>query len=73
VRLLENQPAVLHLFAGNPFAKKPPIAVRAMEWQYWFTTGEEREATGNWWRRQLIGSYAPAAQRAPDGTITFVE
>src|SRR5439155_2014473 len=34
VRLLQNQPSMLQLFAGNPFASKPPIAVRAMQWQY---------------------------------------
>ena len=69
VRLLQNQPEVLQLFAGNPFARKPPIAVRAMEWQYWFTSREERRRTGAWWHRDLIGQYAPTARRMPDGTI----
>jgi len=69
VRLLQNQPAVLRLFAGNPFARKPPIAVRAMQWQYWFTTADERRKTGAWWNRRLIGQYAPTARRMPDGTI----
>ncbi len=71
VRLLENQPAVLQLFAGNPFAHKPPIAVRAMQWQYWFTTPDERRKTGAWWHRDLIGQYAPTARRMPDGSISF--
>ena len=62
VRLLENQPDVLRLFASNPFEKKPPIAVRAMQWQYWFTSREERRRTGAWWRRELIGQYAPTVQ-----------
>ena len=69
VRLLQNEPSVLRLFAGNPFAKAPPVAVRAMQWQYWFTTREERRGTGAWWRRELIGAYAPAARRMPDGGI----
>ena len=73
VRLLENQPSVLRLFASNPFANKPPIAVRAMEWQYWFTSRDERRKTGAWWRRELIGPYAPEAHRTPEGTITFVQ
>jgi hypothetical protein len=63
VRLLENSAPVLQLFAGNPFAKKPPVAVRAMQWQYWFTTREERARTGAWWKRRLIGEYAPAVKR----------
>jgi len=69
VRLLQNQPAVLQLFAGNPFARKPPIAVRAMEWRYWFTTPEERRKTGAWWHRERVGQYAPTVKRMPDGTI----
>jgi hypothetical protein len=73
IRLMENAPPVLKLFAGNPFASKPPIAVRAMQWQYWFTTRDERRATGNWWKRQLIGPYAPTAERNPDGSIEFRE
>ncbi len=63
-RLLENSPAVLRLFASNPFAGKPPIAVRAMRWQYWFTNREERRTTGNWWKRELIDQYAPTLQRS---------
>ena len=69
VRLLQNQPAVLQLFAGNPFAGKPPVAVRAMQWRYWFTSVDERRKTGAWWRRELVGQYAPTARRMPDGTI----
>ena len=69
VRLLQNQPAVLQLFAGNPFAQKPPIAARAMRWQYWFTSTEEKSKTGAWWNRRLIGGYAPVVRRMSDGTI----
>jgi hypothetical protein len=58
-RLMENSPQVLELFAGNPFAAKPPIAVRAVLWQYWFTSRAERARTGAWWNRRLVGLYAP--------------
>ncbi|MGH9421650.1 MAG: lipase maturation factor family protein, partial [Thermoanaerobaculia bacterium] len=44
-RLLENSEPVLQLFASNPFAGKPPIAVRAVAYQYWFTTRDERART----------------------------
>ncbi len=70
-RLLQNQPAVLQLFAGNPFPRTPPVAVRAIEWQYWFTNPAERRKSGAWWHRDLIGQYAPAARRMPDSTIQF--
>jgi hypothetical protein len=70
-RLLENSPPVLRLFAANPFDGKPPIAVRAVAYQYWFTTRQERARTGAWWRREPLGTYAPAAKRAADGSIGF--
>ena len=62
-QLLESSPPVLRLFAGNPFAAKPPAMVRAVKWQYWFTTPAERARTGAWWNRKLIGLYAPPVSR----------
>ena len=73
VRLLANDHDVLTLFAGNPFAQQPPQQVRAVLWQYWFTSMAEKRGTGNWWRRQLLGLYAPVLEREPDGTIFVVE
>jgi hypothetical protein len=66
-RLMEGSPPVLRLFAGNPFAKQRPIAVRSVLWQYWFTKQGER----GWWRRELKGSFAPMAVRTPQGDVTF--
>jgi uncharacterized membrane protein YphA (DoxX/SURF4 family) len=65
VRLLENEPDVLRLFAGNPFGARPPAAVRVVRWQYWFTTPGERLRTGAWWRRELRGEYSPPLQLSP--------
>jgi hypothetical protein len=56
-RLMEGSPQVLELFAGNPFADHPPVAVRAVLWQYWFTSRAERARTGAWWNRRLVGLY----------------
>jgi lipase maturation factor 1 len=70
--LLTNDPAVLSLFAGNPFPNHPPRMVRAVLWQYWFTTIGEKRATGNWWRRLLLGAYAPTLTIGPDGKIAMV-
>jgi lipase maturation factor 1 len=58
-KLLSNDASVLHLFRSNPFPNSPPRYVRAMLWQYWFTSMEEKRRTGNWWRRTLLGQYAP--------------
>jgi len=73
VRLLSNDPDVLALFAGNPFPHEPPRRVRAVLWQYWFTTMAEKRATGLWWRRRLLGLYAPTLERESDGRIGVVE
>jgi len=70
VRLLENSAPVLELFRGNPFPQKP-AAVRVMLWQYGFSTREEKEKSGVWWDRKLIGQYAPTAVRQPDGSVGF--
>ena len=51
-RILENDKDVLALFRSDPFPQAPPRYVRAVLWQYWFTSREEKRATGNWWRRQ---------------------
>lgn len=65
-RLLDGEPSVLALFRRDPFAGARPIAVRAVKWQYWFTTPAEKRATGDWWRRREIGPYAPPRVRERD-------
>ena len=71
-RLLANDPDVLALFASNPFPGSPPLQVRAVLWQYWFTSGSQKRMTGEWWRRQLLGLYAPTLQRNDTGGISLV-
>jgi lipase maturation factor 1 len=71
--LLSNDRDVLALFADNPFPNQPPRQVRAVLWQYWFTTMSEKRAQGLWWRRQFLGLYAPTLQRASDGTIHGID
>jgi len=73
VRLLSNDSDVLNLFAKNPFPNRPPREVRAVIWQYWFTSMSEKQTQGLWWRREFIGLYAPTLEREPDGTIHGVE
>jgi hypothetical protein len=72
-RLLTNSGDTLSLFAGNPFAQTPPKYVRAILWQYWFTSMNEKRATGLWWRRQLLGLYAPVLTRKPEGGFDAVQ
>jgi hypothetical protein len=72
-RLLSNDPDVLALFAANPFPQGPPRQVRAVLWQYWFTSMAEKKEHGPWWRRELLGLYAPAIQLGPDGKIIVTQ
>jgi hypothetical protein len=71
--LLVNDQAVLSLFAANPFPQKPPVQMRAIIWQYWFTDWATRQKEGLWWNRRLLGLYAPALQRQPDGSISVTQ
>jgi hypothetical protein len=72
-KLLLGDPAVLSLFCGNPFPDQPPKYVRAVLWQYWFTTLAEKRATGDWWTRQYVGLYAPVLTLAPNGKFGVLQ
>jgi lipase maturation factor 1 len=73
VRLLSGDKDVLALFAGNPFPQSPPRQVRAVLWQYWFTTSAEKQISGAWWRRERQGLYAPTIELQADGKIAATE
>jgi predicted DCC family thiol-disulfide oxidoreductase YuxK len=59
-RLLEDSPEVTALLGSNPFPNKPPLYVRALLYDYRYSTPEEKKATGAWWVRQPEGIYYPA-------------
>ena len=54
-------------------ADAPPKYVRAVLYQYWFSTPEEKRTQGVWWKRQLLGTYAPTLERGADGKFAVVE
>jgi hypothetical protein len=58
-RILEGSPEVLALMTTYPFPNASPRYLRAMLYQYHFTTPSERKSTGNWWSRELKGEYVP--------------
>ena len=66
-RLLQNSRDVLQLFAANPFPSSPPKEVRSVVYQYWFTDLKTKRETGAWWRRELLGEYAPALAMQDNG------
>jgi predicted DCC family thiol-disulfide oxidoreductase YuxK len=59
LRLLQGSPDVLALLASNPFPGAPPRYVRAITYDYRFTTPAERRATGAWWVRTPGPDYLP--------------
>jgi hypothetical protein len=70
--LLQNDRDVLGLFRGDPFGGTPPKYVRAVLWQYWFSTPEQKRQQGVWWTRQYLGTYAPTILRRGDGRYGVV-
>jgi hypothetical protein len=66
-KLLENDRAVLSLLRKNPFPGAPPKYVRALLYEYHFTTPEQRKQTGAWWTRMLVGGYFPAVSMETPG------
>ncbi|MDX2226359.1 MAG: lipase maturation factor family protein [Verrucomicrobiae bacterium] len=62
-RILEGSPAVLEQFANNPFPDKPPRYLRAVLYEYRFTTPGERLETGQYWKVTPLGLYAPVMEK----------
>lgn len=70
VKLLDGDRAVKRLLKHDPFPDSPPRLIRARLMRYEFTTMAERQATGDWWKRVVIGDYLPevgksAAKESP--------
>ena len=56
-RLCHDPAAVASLFT-SPLPRSP-ATVRIAYWQYHFTTPAERQKSGAWWRRELLGAIRP--------------
>ena len=61
-RLLENSPEVIALLETTPFPNKPPHYVRALLYDYRYSSEEEKAQKGLWWQRKLTGLYFPAVE-----------
>ncbi|MBP6785520.1 MAG: lipase maturation factor family protein, partial [Verrucomicrobiales bacterium] len=68
LKLLEGDSDVQALIKNNPFPVTPPKFIRARLFRYEFTTTDERNKTGDWWKRSVIGEYLPAVSRPPAAT-----
>jgi predicted DCC family thiol-disulfide oxidoreductase YuxK len=58
-KLQEGSPEVVRLLATDPFPRHPPRLLRAVVYDYRFTSRAERARTGAWWQRAVKGLYAP--------------
>ena len=58
-KLLNNDRDILRLMRKNPFPDQPPAHIRALFYQYRYTTAQEKRETGAWWSRKLLGTYFP--------------
>jgi hypothetical protein len=65
-RLLEGSPPVRALLAADPFPDAPPRYVRAMIYDYQFTTVTSARAEGTWWERGNRRPYAPVMTSVAD-------
>jgi hypothetical protein len=74
--LMDREESVLGLFAidtsrpdapGDPLHGATPAKVRAVLWQYRFSSVAQKRASGAWWTRVDLGLYAPALARSSDG------
>lgn len=60
VRLLQGSRDVTGLLEHDPFPDAPPKYVRALVFDYSFTSRAERKQSGNWWKRRPRGIYLRA-------------
>jgi predicted DCC family thiol-disulfide oxidoreductase YuxK len=67
-RLLQNEPTVTGLLEKNPFPDKPPVYVRALFYDYSYADRNEK-ARGQWWKRELLSLYFPAAHLKGEGSV----
>jgi hypothetical protein len=71
IRLLQGSAPVLGLLKHNPFPNSPPIYIRAIVYDYRFTTRAERRASGAWWAREKRWLYCPVySLRGPETELT---
>lgn len=71
LKLLEDDTPSQKLLKHNPFDDQPPTYVRARLFRYRFTTHEERQKTGNWWKRSFERMYLPPQSLEDLKTIRF--
>lgn len=72
-KLLEGDRGTLALLKRNPFPDHPPRYVRALLYEYHFTSPDERSKSGLWWKRELVSEYFPAVSLEPGNFRNLLE
>lgn len=67
--LLMSNPAVLPLFARNPFPDRPPTIIRMRRYRLAFTDPETLRRTGRYWRKEYAGDYQPPMILTSEGKL----
>ncbi|MDL5050593.1 lipase maturation factor family protein [Oscillatoria amoena NRMC-F 0135] len=62
-RILQGSEPVRKLLGTDPFDGRPPRYIRAVVYDYRFTSIDEWRETGHWWSRKLLGLYNPVLER----------
>lgn len=70
-RLLENDPDVLALFAGNPFSQAAPQRVARCDLAILVTDRATKRKGRRMVAPELLGMYAPPLERTPAGQIVI--
>jgi len=63
IRLMSGSDAVISLLEENPFPDRPPRYIRAVVYDYRFSTPGERRAGRVWWEREPLRLYHPVLAR----------
>lgn len=72
-KLLEGDRAVLGLIRKNPFPDAPPKYVRALLYQYRFSSRLVKAKTGLWWVREPMGSYFPTVSLQTPALLAMLQ
>jgi hypothetical protein len=64
-RLHQGSEPVTALLKQNPFPDRSPRYLRVASYNYRFTTPEERQRNGDWWRSRFLGYFPMVAPRRP--------
>jgi hypothetical protein len=64
-QLYRNEPGVTALLEKNPFSDRAPRYIRVLTYRYRFSTPDEREKTGHWWKAKYLGQFPNVKPRIP--------